>query len=63
MRPEEFLGFSPVADHQEQVDRAMALLGGPDRLGKRWVVMGSVGGIALALALPLGWTCPAFTDD
>ena len=28
MKPEEFPGFSPVADHQEQVDRAMALLGG-----------------------------------
>lgn len=26
-RPEEFPGFSSAADHQEQVDRAMALLG------------------------------------
>ena len=38
MRPaEEFPGFSPAADHQEQVDRAMALLGRrrdlQDRLG------------------------------
>ena len=27
MRPEEFPGFSPAADHQDQVDRAMAHLG------------------------------------
>lgn len=27
MRPEEFSGFSPATGHQEQVDRAMALLG------------------------------------
>ena len=35
MRPEEFPGFSPGADHQEQVDLAMALLGRRPDLGGR----------------------------